>query len=268
MTWSSDSEHQPARKISRTKELVRIHVKVWFLMDLHSPEHTEHPVTLKDKIFYIVGVDKFQNSLIAEFLERQIGATSIVCEDIFDAVFQARINTEGSVKLILWNCRGKDAESLLLRLGNISEPALSQAYMVLFNVRPGIGIEERCVWKGIRGFFYEDDPIQRFLKGVLTVLKGELWLSREIVSQCMLEGRGKPDTAERKRTTLTARQVEILSLVAVGSSNDEIAEALCISPHTVKTHLYRIFRKIKVPNRLQAALWTAKNLEHVISKYY
>lgn len=49
------------------------------------------------------------------------------------------------------------------------------------------------------------------------------------------------------------------SLVAVGATNEEIAEKLCISPHTVKTHIFNIFNKIDVSNRLQAGLWAAKN---------
>jgi len=49
-------------------------------------------------------------------------------------------------------------------------------------------------------------------------------------------------------------------MVAVGATNDEISDKLCISPHTVKAHLYRIFRKINVPNRVQASLWAAQNL--------
>ena len=44
------------------------------------------------------------------------------------------------------------------------------------------------------------------------------------------------------------------------TNSQEIADKLCISSHTVKTHIYNIFKKIGVPNRLQAALWAAKNL--------
>jgi len=49
-------------------------------------------------------------------------------------------------------------------------------------------------------------------------------------------------------------------LIADGESNEEIADRLFISSHTVKSHLYRIYKKIEVPNRLQAALWAVKNL--------
>ena len=50
-------------------------------------------------------------------------------------------------------------------------------------------------------------------------------------------------------------------MIAAGAGNDEIAEGLYISIHTVKTHIYNIYNKIKVPNRIQAALWAAKNFD-------
>jgi|GEM_PF-4210763 len=60
---------------------------------------------------------------------------------------------------------------------------------------------------------------------------------------------------------LTRREVEILDLISNGYANQQIADELFISPHTVKTHLHNIFKKIKVKRRLQAALWAAQNLK-------
>lgn len=61
-------------------------------------------------------------------------------------------------------------------------------------------------------------------------------------------------------SSLTQREREILDLIAAGFSNKKIAAELFISPHTVKTHLHNIFKKINVKRRLQAALWAAQNL--------
>ena len=75
-----------------------------------------------------------------------------------------------------------------------------------------------------------------------------------------------PKTGEAKRLStneayvLSQREIEILNLVAHGAMNTEIGEKLFISRHTVKSHLYNIYKKIKVTNRLEAALWAKKNL--------
>ena len=59
---------------------------------------------------------------------------------------------------------------------------------------------------------------------------------------------------------LTPREEEILLLVASGAKNKNIAENLCLSPHTVRGHISSIFSKIGVENRLQAMLWGTKYL--------
>ncbi|MEJ2236621.1 MAG: response regulator transcription factor, partial [Syntrophobacterales bacterium] len=105
-----------------------------------------------------------------------------------------------------------------------------------------------------------EDQLENLLKGVQAVLNGDWWLSRELMIKFILEGTDEDLSSRRAKEILTSRQTEILAQVAVGASNDEIAERLCLSPHTVKTHLYNIFKKINVTNRLQAALWAAKHL--------
>jgi LuxR family transcriptional regulator of csgAB operon len=92
------------------------------------------------------------------------------------------------------------------------------------------------------------------------VREGDWWIPREVMIKCIIEGTDEDVSSKRGSEILTHRQTEILAQVAVGASNDEIAENLNVSPHTVKTHLYNIFKKIKVTNRLQAALWAAKHL--------
>lgn len=53
---------------------------------------------------------------------------------------------------------------------------------------------------------------------------------------------------------LSARELEVLTLIGRGRSNDEIAKLLFISPHTVKNHVSSIYRKLRVSDRTQAAL--------------
>jgi DNA-binding NarL/FixJ family response regulator len=63
--------------------------------------------------------------------------------------------------------------------------------------------------------------------------------------------RGRP-AAPADRYGLTAREVEVLRLIAAGRSNPAIAEALCISPRTAQTHVQNIFTKLGVNSRTEA----------------
>jgi DNA-binding CsgD family transcriptional regulator len=57
---------------------------------------------------------------------------------------------------------------------------------------------------------------------------------------------------------LSAREREVLRLVAAGRSNPEIADALFVSPRTVTTHLTNIFAKLGVANRAEAVAWAVR----------
>jgi DNA-binding NarL/FixJ family response regulator len=214
---------------------------------------------LSDKTIHIVGPRLLQNELMVSFLRRETGAKCTTSEDVRHIMVKHGKDTS-QPKLILLDCLEKDLDSYLFELESSGENALYHHFIALFNVRFGLGIEEKALRKGIRGFFYVQDPLERFPKGLYAIFKGEMWASRAIMAKTILECRNTEIIPRIDPTMLTSREIEILTMVAVGAKNEEIAENLFISPNTVKTHIYNIFKKINVPNRLQAALWAVKNL--------
>lgn len=132
--------------------------------------------------------------------------------------------------------------------------------IALFNINEKTTVEKSFMTKQIRGIFYKDDHLDTFLKGIRAIIGNEIWISRETLLQYIFdEGQTRREHFERNNN-LTKREIEILTLVSMGATNDEIAEKVFISTNTVKTHLYNIFKKIDVQNRIQAALWAAKKL--------
>ena len=72
-------------------------------------------------------------------------------------------------------------------------------------------------------------------------------------------GAAAPARANQKPADLTARELEILQLVAEGLSNSEMARRLWVTEQTVKFHLSNIYRKLDVSNRTQASRWAQVN---------
>jgi len=214
---------------------------------------------LSDKMIYVIGPRRLQNELMVSFFERETGAKCTAREDVRH-VLTRDDKIVSQPKLILLDCLEKDLDSWLLELESSGENTLYLHLVALFNVRHGLGIEEKALRRGIRGFFYEQDPLERFPKALQAMFNGELWASRGIMAKTILEHRDTQIVSRKDPSILTAREIEILTMLAVGAKNEQIANDLFISPNTVKTHIYNIFKKINVPNRLQAALWAAKNL--------
>jgi len=214
---------------------------------------------LTNKLICVVGPRRFQNELIASFLERETGAQCVPKSSIRQISFTDDRKV-GTQRQVLWDCLGENLETLILEIESHGKRVLARDLVAFFNMQEGLGIEERAVMLGVRGFFYEHDSLDIFLKGIRAIFDGELWLPRKIMTKCILNNKIREPSPDGDRVALTRRENEVLAMVAVGATNEEIADRLCISPHTVKTHVYNIFKKINVPNRLQAAFWAAKNL--------
>jgi DNA-binding NarL/FixJ family response regulator len=229
-------------------------------MNIKIPEKQKNLRSSTDTTFYIIGPRRLQNELIATCLEKETGNPCILVDTI-NRIPTDNPKTNLKPRLLFWDCHEKDSKKLLaeLRTYNKKKKKVSNQ-IVFFNVSSNLEFNKRFILKGIHGFFYEHDSLDIFLKGIQAVLDGKLWLSRDMMTKCIFENSGSDTSSKSIGGKLTERQTEILALIAVGATNEEISDKLCISPHTVKNHLYNIFKKIDVPNRVQAALWAAGNL--------
>ena len=195
---------------------------------------------------------------MAWYLQENTGLTCTCSKNLNAESFSAPPGEKTT--LILLDCLGNDLTGLWSTIRSFFDSGNKGYYIAIFNMPTGQPFGNDLVKKGVRGIFYNSDPLPNLAKGVPAILNGELWYSRKDLMKCLLDSDGDNEFALERRSLLTSREKEILILIASGISNTQIADKLNISRNTVKTHLYNIYNKIKVPNRLQAALWAAKHL--------
>ncbi len=98
---------------------------------------------------------------------------------------------------------------------------------------------------GASGYLLKAAPPEELLAGIRSVAAGEVALAPSIAATLVRR-------VARPAVTLTAREAEVLALVAQGRSNPEIAADLFIGEATVKTHLLHVFEKLGVSDRTRA----------------
>ena len=165
--------------------------------------------------------------------------------------------------LFYLDCFGLEDRELELLLESAYQIIQPRHLWALFNLAEESGFEKEALNYGVRGFFYPDDSPEDFCKGTRGILGGEVWLSRRMASEVILAGIHPPShhsCAEADAAHLSPREKEVIAHLIDGATNKEVAAELFISDHTLRTHLYHIYRKLNVHNRTQAVRWAEKNL--------
>ena len=111
---------------------------------------------------------------------------------------------------------------------------------------------------GAGGFMLKDEPPDHLLAGIRTVAAGDALLAPTVTRRLIEEFIRRPSAASfdvSRLADLTAREREILELLARGQSNDEIAQQLYLSRATVKTHVGNVFMKLDLRDRAQAVVF-------------
>ena len=108
-----------------------------------------------------------------------------------------------------------------------------------------------AVRAGARGYVLKARDAEHLIQTVRLVAGGNMVIDPQLVV-ALAEELSDAKERDRKADTLTAREIEVLQLLAFGHTNKDIAEKLFISPDTVKTHLEHIFEKLGASDRTAA----------------
>lgn len=129
------------------------------------------------------------------------------------------------------------------------------AAVVVLTARARQGTVARMLEHGARGYLEKECDVRDVAQCIERVHAGEV-----AVASPAAEGLSKDLAASRNAVSrsLTLREIEVVRLAADGRTNGEIAQALCITEHTVKSHLTKILGKLGFANRVQLATYAAQ----------
>jgi DNA-binding NarL/FixJ family response regulator len=109
---------------------------------------------------------------------------------------------------------------------------------------------------GAAGFVLKDSSAEELIRAVRAVARGDSYLDPAVTARVLTTYRKAAEPPRNAAISdLTARELDVLTLIAKGSSNAEIADALGISNVTVKSHIGRIFTKLDLRDRAAAIVY-------------
>ena len=103
----------------------------------------------------------------------------------------------------------------------------------------------------ISGIIPQDSDLKNFKKALQVVYSGDIWIDQSYLKILINKGKALPEGGGIKG--LSNQDLRIVEFISLGYKNREIAEQLCLSEVTIKAHISRIFKMLKVKNRAQLA---------------
>ncbi|MFF0833461.1 MULTISPECIES: response regulator [unclassified Streptomyces] len=133
------------------------------------------------------------------------------------------------------------------------DPELSEVKVVMLTTFELDEYVFEAIRSGASGFLVKDTEPDELLRAVRAVVEGDALLSPGVTRRLIAEfaARSKEPAAAGGLARLTEREREVMALVGIGLSNDEIARRLVVSPLTAKTHVSRTMVKLGARDRAQ-----------------
>ena len=111
---------------------------------------------------------------------------------------------------------------------------------------------------GATGYILKDEKLSKVMSAIREAMDGGAPMSMSIASKVLTFIKNK-STSGNEKFNLTDRELQILQKIGKGGNYQEIADALFISPKTVRNHIEKIYKKLQVHNRVDAVTLALKN---------
>ena len=170
-------------------------------------------------------------------------------EDAASALEQARALAPDLVLMDI-ELPGEDGVSATRRL-TLELPTVT---VVMLTVRDDSETLFEAIKAGAQGYLIKNVRSRELLEQLRGLARGEAAISRRMAARILAELRDQTETLGPEEA-LTARELDVLELVAARLTNAEIAERLVVSEHTVKNHMKSVLSKLQLRNRHQAAAY-------------
>jgi DNA-binding NarL/FixJ family response regulator len=176
------------------------------------------------------------------------------CGDGREAV---RLATAHHPDVVLMDIRMPDMDGIDATKRILADPANSATRVLVLTTFDVDEYVYEALTSGASGFLLKDATAEELVSAVRVVARGDALLAPQVTGRLIREfarqRRTKPEPGPAL-ASLTARETEVLGLIAGGLSNAEIAGRLVVSEHTVKTHVARVFTKLGLRDRAQAVV--------------
>jgi DNA-binding NarL/FixJ family response regulator len=175
---------------------------------------------------------------IRALLERELEGVEVATADTPDAALREATSPGPDVVVIDLRRVSGDVQTTIHSLQEkLGSP------IVVFTADGGPRMLAEALKAGVKGYVRKDSPPEDLIRAIQAARSGEFYVDPALSSSLLLE--------EGERT-LTARQSEILQMLADGMHTEEVANRLGLSTETVRTHTKRILAKLQAGTRTQA----------------
>ena len=181
-----------------------------------------------------------------------------------DGVQGVREVSRLSPDVVLMDVRMPEVNGLEAASTILSTPSPSRPQVIMLTTFDVDDYVYEALRLGASGFLLKDAPAEELARAVRVVSEGDQLLAPSITRRLIAEATQRRGSVPRRSAlldALTARELEVLELIAGGLSNGEIADRLFLAEQTVKTHVSRVLTKLHLRDRAQAVVFA---YEHAV----